>query len=342
MRRDEADHESMVGSNSLHVGEEERSTNLGETNEPSVGLLTGSQVHPIEEARRILEGYEIALEFGGEKVIAFIDCGSSENFIHPRVVNKLGLQETPGEQVFEVANNRVVGVRTRVENIEFTSGGTSFQDTFYVFSNNDHEIILGMPWLRANNPSIDWQTEGVWIQVENCTKALEIPQRTTKWEPSDNCPSVEIMTSMVEFMEKTKDEPMGVLTIQPTREVELKTKVDTLIRKDMNPNVKRVLRQHARVFLEDLPKGALPVRQGVHEFCIDLLPGTQPIHRPIYKLSPKELGEVQKQIQYLLKRDLIRPSKSPWGAPILFANKKDGSLRMCLDYRWINAKTIKN
>ncbi|GMH44678.1 hypothetical protein BSKO_12630 [Bryopsis sp. KO-2023] len=62
----------------------------------------------------------------------------------------------------------------------------------------------------------------------------------------------------------------------------------------------------------------------------------------MYKLSPAELAEVRKQTEYMLDREIIRPSRSPWGAPILFAAKKDGGLRFCIDYRWLNQKTIKN
>ncbi|GMH44677.1 hypothetical protein BSKO_12629 [Bryopsis sp. KO-2023] len=67
-----------------------------------------------------------------------------------------------------------------------------------------------------------------------------------------------------------------------------------------------------------------------------------PIHRPIYKLSPAELDEVKAQVDYLLEQKKIKPSESPWGAPILFVPKKDGGLRMCVDYRWINKVTVKN
>lgn len=66
------------------------------------------------------------------------------------------------------------------------------------------------------------------------------------------------------------------------------------------------------------------------------------MHQPIYKLSPAELNEIKQQVDYLLDHELITPSKSPWGVPILFALKKNRKLRMCLDYRWLNAKTVKN
>ncbi|KAK1411706.1 hypothetical protein QVD17_38266 [Tagetes erecta] len=93
------------------------------------------------------------------------------------------------------------------------------------------------------------------------------------------------------------------------------------------------------VFPEDLP-GLPPPRQ--IEFRIDLVPGAAPIARSPYRLAPSELQELSKQLQELLDKGFIRPSFSPWGAPVLFVKKKDGSFRMCIDYRELNKLTIKN
>ncbi|KAJ9537587.1 hypothetical protein OSB04_030320 [Centaurea solstitialis] len=93
------------------------------------------------------------------------------------------------------------------------------------------------------------------------------------------------------------------------------------------------------VFPEDLP-GLPPNRQV--EFRIDLIPGAAPIARTPYRLAPSEMKEMMNQLQELLDKGFIRPSISPWGAPVLFVKKKDGSMRMCIDYRELNKVTIKN
>ena len=77
------------------------------------------------------------------------------------------------------------------------------------------------------------------------------------------------------------------------------------------------------------------------EFIIDLIPGTVPIANRPYRMAANELGELKKQLRELQKKGYIRPSSSPWGPPILFV-KKDGSLRMCIDYWSLNEVTIKN
>ncbi|NAW44950.1 RNA-directed DNA polymerase [Salmonella sp. gx-f4] len=78
------------------------------------------------------------------------------------------------------------------------------------------------------------------------------------------------------------------------------------------------------------------------EFAIDLLPGTAPISIAPYRMVPTELKELKAQLQELTDKGFVRPSFSPWGAPVLFVRKKDGTMRMCIDYRQLNKVTIKN
>ncbi|GJS99019.1 putative reverse transcriptase domain-containing protein [Tanacetum coccineum] len=100
-----------------------------------------------------------------------------------------------------------------------------------------------------------------------------------------------------------------------------------------------VIRDFPKVFPKELP-GLPPPRQV--EFRIDLIPGAAPVARAPYRLAPSEMKELSKQLQELLEKGFIRPSSSPWGAPVLFVKKKDGSFRMCIDYRELNKLTIKN
>ncbi|GJX27268.1 putative reverse transcriptase domain-containing protein [Tanacetum coccineum] len=91
-----------------------------------------------------------------------------------------------------------------------------------------------------------------------------------------------------------------------------------------------IVREFPEVFPEDLP-GLPPARQV--EFQIDLVPGAAPVARAPYRLAPAELQELSTQLQELSDRGFIRPGSSPWGAPVLFVKKKDGSFWMCNDYR---------
>nr|XP_043629853.1 uncharacterized protein LOC122601150 [Erigeron canadensis] len=100
-----------------------------------------------------------------------------------------------------------------------------------------------------------------------------------------------------------------------------------------------VVAEFPDVFPDDLP--GLPPDREV-EFHIDLIPGATPVAKAPYRLAPTEMKELMSQLQDLIDKGFIRPSSSPWGAPILFVKKKDGSMRMCIDYRELNKRTVKN
>jgi hypothetical protein len=100
-----------------------------------------------------------------------------------------------------------------------------------------------------------------------------------------------------------------------------------------------VVKNFPNVFPEDV-SGLPPVRQV--EFRMDLVPGAAPVAKAPYRLAPTEMQELSNQLQELLDKGFIRPSFSPWGAPVMFVKKKDGSFRMCIDYRVLNKLTIKN
>jgi hypothetical protein len=110
--------------------------------------------------------------------------------------------------------------------------------------------------------------------------------------------------------------------------------------KESNPTKAiRIVSKFPDVFPKELPR--MPPKRKV-EFTIELIPGTAPISKRAYRVSGLELVELKKQIDELLEKGYIRPSTSPWAAPVLFLEKKDGTKRMCIDYRALNEVTVKN
>jgi hypothetical protein len=101
----------------------------------------------------------------------------------------------------------------------------------------------------------------------------------------------------------------------------------------------KVVSEFLNVFPKDLP-GMPPERK--FEFAIDLIPGTASISKRAYMVYGPELVELKKQIDELSEKGYIRQSTSPWAAPVLFVEKKDGTKRMCINYRALNKVTIKN
>ena len=109
------------------------------------------------------------------------------------------------------------------------------------------------------------------------------------------------------------------------------------MRQDMS--LSWVVCKYEDVFSDELP--GLPPSRDV-DFRIEFHLGTSPISMTPHRMAPVELQELKVQIQELLGKGFIRPSTSPWGAPVLFAKKKDKTLRLCIDYRQLNRVTIKN
>ena len=115
--------------------------------------------------------------------------------------------------------------------------------------------------------------------------------------------------------------------------------VDSTKERETVPSNVLVVREYLTVFPKDLLR--LPLDREV-EFYIELIPKIAPISRAPYRLALAKQKELKAQLEELLKKGLIRPSDSPWGAPILFVRKKDGSLRLCIYYRELNKASIKN
>nr|CAE04771.3 OSJNBa0079C19.12 [Oryza sativa Japonica Group] len=122
--------------------------------------------------------------------------------------------------------------------------------------------------------------------------------------------------------------------------------VDALSSESLRPSLNQItleeipiVRDFPDVFPDDLP--GMPPKRDI-EFIIDLVPGTTPIHKRPYRMAANELAEVKRQVDDLLQKGYIRPSSSPWGAPVIFVEKKDHTQRMCVDYRALNDVTIKN
>ncbi|GKE38498.1 putative reverse transcriptase domain-containing protein [Tanacetum coccineum] len=180
------------------------------------------------------------------------------------------------------------------------------------------DIIIGMDWLSRYDAAILCGEKKVRIPLKGKTLVIEGNRNNSRLK-------------IVSCIKTQKYIKKGCeLFLAQVTEQESKTK-----RLEDVP----VIRDFPEVFPEDLP-GLPPPRQV--EFRIDLIPGAAPVARAPYRLAPSEMKELSKQLQELLEKGFIRPSSSPWGAPVLFVKKKDGSFRMCIDYRELNKLTIKN
>ena len=112
------------------------------------------------------------------------------------------------------------------------------------------------------------------------------------------------------------------------------------VAKEHQANLQKILAEYRDVFKDNLPIGPPPKREVVHS--IEVQPGSEPTYRTPYRLRPAEQDKLEEQVRDLLAQGFIRPSQSPYGAPVLFVPRKDGRWRMCIDYRALNRQTVKD
>ncbi|KAL4021527.1 hypothetical protein IC575_020329 [Cucumis melo] len=191
--------------------------------------------------------------------------------------------------------------------------------TLLVLDMQDFDVILGMDWLSANHANIDCFGKEV---VFNSPSGASFKFRGA---------GMVCIPKVISAMKASKLLSQGTWGI-------LASVVD-IREPEVSLSSEPVVREYPDVFPDELP-GLPPPREV--DFAIELEPGTAPISRATYRMAPAELKELKVQLQELLDKGFIRPSVSPWGAPVLFAKKKDRSMRLCIDYRELNKVTVKN
>ncbi|GKD68934.1 putative reverse transcriptase domain-containing protein [Tanacetum coccineum] len=188
------------------------------------------------------------------------------------------------------------------------------------------DVIIGMEWLANNHAVIVYDEKIVRIPFGD---EILIVQGDRSDKGKKSTLNIISCTKTQKYMEKGCQVFLAQVT---KKETEVKSQEKRL--EDVP-----IVRKFLEVFPEDLP-GLPHVRQV--EFQIDLVPGAAPVARSPYRLAPSEMQELSTLLQELFDKGFIRSSSSPWGAPVLFVKKKDGSLRMCIDYLKLNKLTVKN
>ncbi|KAL4016910.1 hypothetical protein IC575_024574 [Cucumis melo] len=191
--------------------------------------------------------------------------------------------------------------------------------TLLVLDMQDFDVILGMDWLSANHANIDCFGKEVVFNPPS--------EASFKFRGAGMVCIPKVISAM-KASKLLSQGTWGILaSVMDIREPEVSLSSEP------------VVREYPDVFPDELP-GLPPPREV--DFAIELEPGTAPISRAPYRMAPAELKELKVQLQELLDKGFIRPSVSPWGAPVLFVKKKDGSMRLCIDYRELNKVTVKN
>lgn len=256
--------------------------------------------------------------FQGVDIKVMIDSGASRDYLSSSWAQHHGIRVEGSPSQARVADGSNITILGQTRTGLMRIGDYQAAITPYVTKLWEPMLILGRQWLRKANPSIDWFTDEATIKVKN---------REYKLAPG-NEQGVAVISAIQYKSCQDQGDELYVLKAEPEP-------VHT-----WDPRANPILAEFKDVFASELPNGLPPAR--AIDFEIELEPGHKPPSRPTYRLSSEELAELKSTLDGLLTKELIQPSTSPFGAPILFVKKKDGSRRMVIDYRGLNNITVKN
>ncbi|KAK2443611.1 hypothetical protein QL285_014700 [Trifolium repens] len=252
---------------------------------------------------------------GQSEVLVLFDCGATNSFIAVDCVQRLQLPSVPliPPMTVAVATGGKVTSKRVCQNCPVLVGSKVYNIDLICLPLKDIDVVLGMDWLSANTVYIGCAEKNLFIPTETSpeSRALTALLQNTH--------------QMIQYLGASTKCFSVLFTIDPEP--------------SLSPSDIPVVSEFLDVFPDDIMN--LPPEREV-EFSIDLVPGSQPISVAPYRMSPLELRELKSQLEELLQKHFIRPSVSPWGAPVLLVKKKDGTMRLCIDYRQLNKVTIKN
>ncbi|GJT42287.1 putative reverse transcriptase domain-containing protein [Tanacetum coccineum] len=285
--------------------------------------LTDGQHRPDKGPAKILRARAMLPE---EAIVAFLDWDRS--FVSTQFSTLINIAPTTLDHGYniELADGRIIWVNTVLLGCTLNFLNHPFHVDLMPVEMGTYDVIIGMDWLTKYQAVIDCAKKIVCIPFGSEILIFHGDGSRNKRGTRLNIISC---TKAQKYLLQGCHLFLAHITIKETGDKSKKKQLQDV----------PIVKNFPEVFPEDLP-GLPPTRQV--EFHIDLVPGAAPVARAPYRLAPSEMKELADQLQELSDKGFIRPSSSPWGAPVLFVKKKDGSLRMCIDYRELNKLTVKN
>ena len=298
-------------------------------------------------------------QLDGIPVTFLIDSGATECFVSTRVVRDHNMKICKKKEKLKIflADSSVKNTSQCLHNIYVDLGDHVEFLNFFILELPKYDVILGKSWLDRWNPVVDWKKNRVTLHVG---KRIVVLNGVREQIPSAELSSLfasdfiveQISAQRIRRMSKRELVYLAIVRSVLISETNTESRTETdsedqtvQVNGDRTTTphvieVQDILNQFSDVFPRELPTGLPPQRSLDHR--IDLVPGAEPPHRAPYCMSPKGLDALKKELQELTDKGYIQPSVSPFGAPILFVPKKDGGLRLCVDYRALNKVTVHN
>ena len=295
----------------------------------------------------------------GREAKALIDSGATHSFVSEMWVEKSNVPTYFTGQMITatLADGRRQVIRERkTKDQEWRIGDFCWQEPLTVIPLQPrYDIVLGKPWLAAHNPDIDFSRNIVHVCSGKRTHCLLAAEQDEVSRQDEDPHPLAASTCNVEFMNiqqarKAIKRGAGcifvnlksVSNVEPEEEERsgfiensISDNLDHIQRRDLQ----QLLNRHEKCFRRDLPMKLPPARRTDHEIKVE--EGSRPPSRPPFRMSAPELDELQRQLQQLLDHGFIETSNSPYGAPVFFVKKADGSLRLVCDWRALNKITTK-
>ena len=265
-------------------------------------------------------------KISGIRARILIDDGAELNHISEEFCRKNGIILKDENYTASMANNTSQKLLSTVSPVSVSIGGYTEKLRFAANPLN-YDLILGKKWTTNHRAVINCYTNE--ISFSHKGKNYHI---IAKDPTNHNLVSVNAITR-----DHDRRYPLFAVML---RKVDVDDNTQSGTRDTKEQDIQRLLQEYKDVFPEKLPKGLPPRR--AQDFHIDLKEGSTPQKKGLYRMSPAELSELKNQLTELIDQGFIKPSSSPWGSPVLFVSKKDGALRLCVDYRALNRLTVKN
>jgi hypothetical protein len=271
-----------------------------------------------------------------------IDSGATGNFISRRFVKSNGIatqEKNDGYELIAVDGSSLPDVDSETIPLPLAIQSHHEEIVLDVLDTASHDIVLGIPWLEKHNPVIDW-TKRV-LRFTRCDCVIDInPVRQQCLTTEGQMHFCDWMT-VEEQQKASRGNQKGPADSADTERDQSGQNARVTSGSHAPPEIPHEYQKWKRLFEEEEGKAALPKHQPWdHE--IKLVPGKEPTFGPIYALSEKELKVLRKYLDDNMAKGFIRKSESRAAYPILFVPKKDGELRLCVDYRKLNDITVKN